>query len=261
MSQVKLKKLAFFGCTGNTGTAVLRTILSQQSKSVNICLFVRSAKKVRRFFPNIDGYSHMEIVEGELTDHASMMHCLRGATHIMCTVGSNQNTPGMRMHRDAVDAILAALHELKEGATGAWRRPHMTFLSSESISETFTKQRPSFLHWVLMNALNHIYFDLAVAEKTLISSSLVSVALVHAPFLFEGEYSGYTITTEQPAPYASYADLGAAMAEIAFAPVETEVKAVTVSGHKGMGLLALRAEQIRRIITGFLGRFVPGYWG
>lgn len=157
MSQVKLKKLACFGCTGNTGTAVLRTILSQQSKSANICLFVRSAKKVRTLFPNIDGYSHMEIVEGKLNDHASMTHCLSGATHIMCTVGSNHNTPGMRMHRDAVDSILAALHELKEGTTGALKRPHTTFLSSESISETFTKQRPPFLHRLLMNALNHIY--------------------------------------------------------------------------------------------------------
>lgn len=261
MSQAGLQKLAFFGCTGNTGTAVLRTILSQQSNSVRICLFVRSAKKIRALFPDIDGYSHVEIVEGELVDHASMMHCLSGATHIMCTVGCNENTPGMRMHRNAVDAILAALQELKEGSTGPWKRPQMTFLSSESISETLSKHRPRLIHWLLMTALNHIYFDLAVAERTLVSSSLVTVTLMHAPFLFEGEYSGYTITTEQPALCASYADLGAAMAELAFAPVETDVKAVTVSSHRGMGLLALKAEQIRRLITGLLGRFIPGYWG
>lgn len=55
----------------------------------------------------------------------------------MCTIGSNYSQPGMRMHRDAVEAILAALSELhgKVAAGGTWRRPHMTFLSSESISE------------------------------------------------------------------------------------------------------------------------------
>lgn len=261
MSQAESQRLAFFGCTGNTGTAALRTILSQQSNSVKICLFVRSAKKTRTLFPGIDGYSHVEIVEGELSDHAKMVHCLSSATRILCTVGSNENTPGMRMHRDVVDAVLAALQELKEGTTGAWKRPHMTFLSSESLSETLTKHRPRFIHWLLMRTLNHIYFDLGVAEKTLVSSSLVSVTLMHAPFLFEGEYSGYTISTEQPAPCASYGDLGAAMAELAFAPVETEVKAVTVASHKGMGFLALKTEQIRRMITGLLGRLIPGYWG
>lgn len=261
MSQSEIKKLAFFGCTGSTGTAVLRNILSQQGSSVKLCLFVRSARKLKTLFPDIDSYSHVEIVEGQLADHATMVHCLSGATHIMCTVGSNENQPGMRMHRDVVDAILAALRELEEGKTGTWKKPHMTFLSSESISETLSKYRPKFVHWLLMNALNHIYFDLAVAEKTLVASSLVSITIVHAPFLFEGEYSGYTITTDEPAACASYADLGAAMAEMAFEPVATEVKTVTVASHKGMGSLAMKTEQMRRLIGGFLGRFIPGYWG
>lgn len=90
-----------------------------------------------------------------------------------------------------------------------------------------------------MSTLNHIYFDLGVAEKTLVSSSLVSINLMHAPFLLEGEYSGYRISTQQAAPCASYGDLGAAVAELAFAPVETEVKAATVASHKGMGLLQM----------------------
>lgn len=261
MSQSEMQKLAFFGCTGSTGTAVLRNILSQQGSSVKLCLFVRSARKLKTLFPDIDNYPHLEIIEGQLADHATMMHCLSGATHIMCTVGSNENQPGMRMHRDAVDAILAALCDLKEEEAGAWKKPHMTFLSSASISETFIKLRPPFIHWLLMNALNHIYFDLAAAEKTLVSSPLVSVTLVHAPFLFEGEYSGYTITTDQEPAGASYADLGAAMAEMAFAPAGTEVKAVSVASHKSMGSLAMSTEQIRRLIGGFLGRFVPGYWG
>lgn len=85
-----------------------------------------------------------------------MLGCLSGATHNMCTVGSNENRPGMRMHRDAVDAILAALRELKEGKNGTWKKPQMTFLSFESISETFTKSRGQFIHWLIMNALNHI---------------------------------------------------------------------------------------------------------
>lgn len=213
-------------------------------------------------FPDIDSFSHVEIVEGQLADHTTNVRCLSGATHVMCTVGSNENRPGMRMHRDAVDAILAALRELKEGKNGStWKKPQMTFLSSESINENLTKLRGPIIHWLIMNALNHIYFDLAVAEKTLVSSGLVSVTLVHAPFLFEGEFSGYTITTDEPAEFASYADLGAAMAELAFTPIGTEVKSVTVGSHKGMGLLAMRTEQIRRMIGGFLGRFVPGYWG
>lgn len=102
---------------------------------------------------------------------------------------------------------------------------------------------------------------MAVAEKTLVSSSLVSVTLVHAPFLFESESSGYTTTTDKPAAYASYADFGAAMAELAFTPIGTEIKSVAVGSHKGMGLLATRTEQLQRIVGGFLGRFVPGYWG
>lgn len=256
-----MQKLAFFGCTGSTGTAVLRTILSQQGSSVKLCLFVRSAGKLKTLFPDIDSYSHVEIVEGQLADHATMVRCLSGATHIMCTVGSNENQPGMRMHRDAVDAILAALRDLKEEKAGVWKKPHMTFLSSASISKTFIKLRPPFIHWLLMNALNYIYFDLAAAEKTLVSSSLVSVTLVHAPFLFEGEYSGYTITTTDEPASCSYADLGAAMAEMAFAPAGTEVKAVSVASHKSMGSLTMRTEQIRRLIGGFFGRFVPGYWG
>lgn len=111
-----------------------------------------------------------------------------------------------------------------------------------------------------MNSLNHIYFDLATAEKELISSSLVTVTLFHAPFLLEGEYSGYTISTDEPAASASYGDLGAAMAEMAFLPLEVEVQAVTMASHKPMALGPRSMEQVRRLTNEILGRFVPGYW-
>ncbi|KAJ3960380.1 hypothetical protein N0V92_002986 [Colletotrichum tropicale] len=262
MAPSEVQKLAFFGCTGSTGSAVLKSLLSNTNKSTKIHVFVRSAHKLKLLFPGIESYSNVEITEGQLSDHALMVQCLSGATHIMCTIGSNDNQPGMRMHRDAVEAILAALSELHEKAEAGetWRRPHMTFLSSESISEKLSSHRPAWVHWLIMASLNHIYFDLATAEKKLISSSLVTVTLFHAPFLFEGEYSGYTISTDEPAASASYGDLGAAMAEMAFLPTEAEVQALTVASHKPMAFGPRTVEQVRRLTNGILGRFVPGYW-
>ncbi|KAF4876594.1 Monoogygenase [Colletotrichum siamense] len=262
MASADVQNLAFFGCTGSTGSAVLKSLLSYVDKSTKIHVFVRSARKLKLLFPGIESYSNVEITEGQLSDHALMVQCLSGATHIMCTIGSNDNQPGMRMHRDAVEAILAALSELHEKAEAreTWRRPHMTFLSSESISEKLSSHRPAWVHWLIMASLNHIYFDLATAEKKLISSSLVTVTLFHAPFLFEGEYSGYTIRIDEPAASASYGDLGAAMAEMAFLPAEAEVQAVTVASHKPMALGPRSVEQVRRLTNGILGRFVPGYW-
>ncbi|KAI8314374.1 Monoogygenase tpcG [Colletotrichum sp. SAR11_240] len=262
MAPAEVQKLAFFGSTGSTGSVVLKSLLSNTNKSTKIHVFVRSARKLKLLFPGIESYSHVEITEGQLSDHALMVHCLSGATHIMCTIGSNDVQPGMRMHRDAVEAILAALSELheKEAAGGTWRRPHMTFLSSESISEKLSSHRPAWVHWLIMTSLNHIYFDLATAEKKLTSSSLVTVTLFHAPFLFEGAHSGYTISIDEPAESTSYGDLGAAMAEMAFLPAEAEVQAVTVASHKPMALGPRSVEQVRRLTNGILGRFVPGYW-
>ncbi|KAK2770094.1 nad-dependent epimerase [Colletotrichum kahawae] len=244
------------------GSAVLKTLLSHEDGSTKIHIFVRSARRLKLLFPGIESYSYVEITEGQLSDHALMMHCLTGATHIMCTIGSNDNQPGLRMHRDAVEAILAALSELhgKAAAGDTWRRPHMTFLSSASMNEKFISLRPAWLHWLIMNSFNHVYFDLALAEKQLVSSSLISVTLVHAPFIFEGGYSGYTIVTEKPPVSASYADLGAAMADMAFSPAQAEVQVVSVGSHRSMGRIAMTAEQMRRTVNGLLGRFVPGYW-
>lgn len=257
MAPAEIQKLVFFGCTGSTSSAVLKSLLPNTNKSTKIHVFVRSARKLKLLFPGIESYSHVEITEGQLSDHVLMVHCLSGATHIMCTIGSNDNQPGMRMHRDAVEAILAALSELhgNVAAGGTWRRPHMTFLSSESISEKLSSHRPAWVRWLIMNSLNHIYFDLATAEKKLISSSLVTVTLFHAPFLFEGEYSGFTISIDEPAASASYGDLGTAMGEMAFLPAEANVQAVTVASHKPMALGPRSVQQVRRLTNGVrLGR-------
>ncbi|KAF4926906.1 Monoogygenase [Colletotrichum viniferum] len=192
MAPEEIQKLAFFGCTGSTSSAVLISLLSNTNKSTKIHVFVRSARKLKLLFPGIESYSHVEITEGQLSDHVLMEHCLSGATHIMCTIGSNDNQPGMRMHRDAVEAILAVLSKLHEKADvrGTWRRPHMTFLSSESISEMLSSHRPAWVHWLIMASLNHIYFDLDTVEKKLISVVAGHGHLVPRPFSFRGGVFG-----------------------------------------------------------------------
>lgn len=251
--------IAILGATGGTGSATIRTLLSNGSSDFRLHLFVRSLAKLQSLFPHIHSERHVKIFEGTLSDIECVKKCLDGAKFIVCAIGENKNRPGMHMVRDAARTITNALAQLKEHAP-EWRKPHVTMLSSATVNERFLADSSPILHWLLLNAHNHIYSDVVAGEAILKESpSLLSVTIVQPPMIFEGEPSGYIISTESIQPAISYSDLGAAMAEVAAEDGYRGIR-VGVYGKQGPGALFFFLDNIRRLSIGFLGRWVPGFW-
>lgn len=119
------------------------------------------------------------------------MNCLRDATRIICTVGSNNNEPGMTIFQRTALTITSALSDLRAEAGSNWKPLHITILTSASTYSQFTSQRPWSVKLAVENAYTYIYNDLVVGENILTSfPSLMTTTFIHAPLIVDGERTG-----------------------------------------------------------------------
>lgn len=262
MTPTPSRKIGIFGATGRTGRNVLKTLLLQQDNSLSLHLFVRSAARLEALVPNIRSRPNVEISEGTFADREALANTLRGASLIICTVGSNDNEPGMTVFRDIALAIASTLAQLQSEVGSTWTRPHLTILSSASTYGVFTAKRPRLLEWLLGYALNHVYDDLRVGEQILSSFPfLMTITLIHAPLIVDGERTGYKISAESEGTCVCYSDLGEAMAKISLDPQIMKLNHVGVQSVKVVkSPFQLWRICITNLTKGLLGRHVPGYW-
>ncbi|KAK9778523.1 putative NAD(P)-binding domain-containing protein [Seiridium cardinale] len=259
---LSLETLAFFGATGGTGRATLHTLLSDpRYYSLPLQIFVRSKRKLLSLFPELESRSGVQIWEGQLDDVHGIKECLSGADVIICTLGENQNLPGLDVLQRGATSILHALGELKEKQGANWFKPRLLFLSSSTWNTRLSAHMPALMLRIIKTAFYYPYFDLRQATRMFQESpDLVSLLLVQPPAIVEDAPSGYQISTETSNPVVSYADLGAAFLELATERSYDTLDAVGVSSLQEGALRKWGSELFSRIVIGLIAGSMPGYW-
>ncbi|EFQ34647.1 hypothetical protein CGRA01v4_14087 [Colletotrichum graminicola] len=256
------RTLAIFGATGRTGSETLEAILAKPDHPFRLRIFVRSRDKLISMFPQFKTDRDVRIIEGQVTDISSVKHCLLDADTIICALGDNDNKPTVHVLRDATESIVTALYQLKSNAGGKWKPPRFLLLSSATWNKRFDAQTPVAVSWLIKNAFYYPYADLLSAHETLQSEpELLKLQLVQPPAIIEEEASGYIISAESVGLAVSYADLGAAFAELATKEAYEEVGAVGVTSNMAKkGFSRYGSEILYRVARGLMASFIPGFW-
>ncbi|KAM0820925.1 putative NAD(P)-binding domain-containing protein [Seiridium cardinale] len=259
MNSVSQPRIAFLGATGGTGSATLRSLLARQDHKFQLQIFVRSKAKLLRLFPELEASPTSKIWEGQLDNVDTMKDCLRGADIIICTLGENQDIPGLHVLQDGARSMMAALDLLQ--TEDGWKKPRLIFLSSATLNARFAAATPAPMIWILRTAFCHPYADLLAAQAIFTAKPhLLSLLLVQPPAIVEDDATGHEISTESVRLAVSYADLGAAFAELALERSYDKLGAVGVSSQGGDAFGKYGLELASRMVIGLLAGYVPGYW-
>ncbi|WYZ35737.1 hypothetical protein EsH8_X_000384 [Colletotrichum jinshuiense] len=255
------RTLAIFGATGRTGGESLKSILANPSNPFHLKIFVRSRAKLIAAFPQFKTDPNVQIFEGQVTDLDRVKACLDGADTVICALGENDNKPTVRVLQDATRTIVAALKQLRDEAQ-AWARPRFLLLSSATWNKRFDEQSPALVSWLIKNAFYYPYADLLKSHEMLQADpGLVKLLLVQPPAIIEEEASGHTISAESVGLAVSYADLGAAFAELAVEEAYKDIGAVGVtSGLAKEGFSRYGSEILYRVVRGLMASYLPGFW-
>ncbi|KAL8674865.1 MAG: hypothetical protein Q9168_000751 [Polycauliona sp. 1 TL-2023] len=208
-----MAKYAVLGATGNTGSHLVKLLVQNPKNKINV--YVRSKPKLLKQNPDIASNPNVQIFTGNLSDTSIIRACLEGTDAVFSTVATNDNMPDTHIAQDTAQSIVVALMDIRMTDPNA-KLPTIIWLSSASLNEKYHKQGPAILHWLLMNALNHIYGDLAHAEKYLaLHKKWLNVVLMQPGGLVEDRQHGHELNLEKPADFLSFADLAAGMIEVA----------------------------------------------
>lgn len=243
---------ALLGATGATGSSVLRCLLSDPPPDLHLHILVRSKGKLLRAFPRLADISTVNpkitIFEGDATSAKALTSCLTNASLIFMCIGQNGSPPGTTLYSDSVSALIAALSQLKDQAsphlannssstTTGYQPPTVLQLRSASLNPPLAAQPPALVHKAVMFCLHHSYADLRRAcalYPPACAAGLLEYIFVDPPTIHDAQGThgtGYRLITggEPQATALSYADLGAAMCEIAERAGDFEGKAVGVT--------------------------------
>ncbi|KIM93837.1 hypothetical protein OIDMADRAFT_61107 [Oidiodendron maius Zn] len=249
--------IAIFGATGHTGRVIVRHLLAQQkSKSLRLQIYVRNKGRLLDFFPDIESKRDVRVFQGLLTDTEVVKRTLSAAQIIICTLGENDNIPGVRILQDGANSIIASLEDFKANQED-WQKPRLFLLSSSTFNARFAADRPPLVHWLIKTAFSHPYADLIKAQARLLeSTSLLSVTLIQPPVLIDEEGTGHEINTESVRLAVSYEDLGAAFCELVLEEQYHNLNAVGVSSKQGDRVLRYAPEILRRIFWGMYAHII-----
>ena len=220
---------ALLGATGSTGSAILRSLLSQPPKDLTLNAFARSKAKLLTAFPELeksDGSNgfNINIIEGLPSDEAKMQECLNDADVVMTCIASNYSSPGMSLIYDTTAAIVAALKREQESLGADYKPPTIIQLRSISLNPILSAVEPWFARNMASFAFYYVYKDLERAGDLLVGSAaaepkLLDYIFVDPPSIHDADGTtptGYKLVLEPPLEQVlSYADLGKAFCEVA----------------------------------------------
>ncbi|KAL4888643.1 hypothetical protein BDV59DRAFT_210986 [Aspergillus ambiguus] len=253
---------ALLGATGNTGRRVLRRLLQDTATSRSTFnAYVRSRAKIDGLFPDLSSDNRVTIFHGELTDEGLIRNCLSGVDTIICTLGENENIPGVRILQDCARVVIDVLTSLRAESSIEWDRPRLILLSSATWNPVFSAPRPALLDWMIRNAFARPYSDLVRAQNILLSApSLVSVVLVQPNALVLESATGCVISTDFAHMAVSYEDLADGFVQVATIPKYRDIGAVGISSKRAANPILYAPFVMGKIFRGLLFQFVPGYW-
>lgn len=239
---------AILGATGNVGSNLVKTLLSQPSTSAQngptplerINVLVRSRSKLHNLVPETLDDNRIRIYESSISNTEVVRNCIRDVDAVFLTVAVTNNVPGCTVARDTANAVIAALKENREtqpsAGSASWRAPLLVVLSSATLSKRLWEGEglsPTF-HAIMSRAASHIYADLTVAEKILRDTRKQDVDLYRVTFvktggLWAAPSQGHVLSREASKTFTSFADVAGGMVEIASEPDREKWNGVDVS--------------------------------
>ena len=215
---------ALLGATGSTGSAVLRCLLSEPPQDVNLNILVRSKTKLLNAFPKLEKTAapRTQIIESNSTDHVALEICLNDADVVFMCVGSNESKPGTTLSHDTASAVIDTLRKLRKLRGDKYKIPTIIQLRTASLNPALARQAPRVVRRMVSFCLHYNYADIKRAcalYESAAMESLLDYIFVDPPTIHDAEgtqRTGYKlISTETQETALSYADLGAAICEIA----------------------------------------------
>jgi uncharacterized protein YbjT (DUF2867 family) len=132
------------GATGNTGSAVLRSLLSSSEiPDLTINILVRSKDKLLQAFPQLAEAPTtgpgVNIFEGAISNEATLAACLRGASTIYVCVSTNHSGHKVDIALSTAVHLITALTQLRkaqgpQGTGPEYKAPVILFNRSLSLS-------------------------------------------------------------------------------------------------------------------------------
>lgn len=218
---------SLLGATGATGSAILRSLLSEAPPDLRLNLFVRSKKKLLEAFPQLESSLKfsMSIIEGPISDQVALQECLKGTNVIFMCIATNHSVPGVSVALDIAGAVVDALESLRNEDGLAFKPPTILQLRSTSLNDISTGFGATMAHF----CFHYVYADLERAcalyeSKAKEMPGLFQYIVVDPPALHDSDGTtptGHKLLTQEmlkAEPYSSilsYADLGAAFCELA----------------------------------------------
>ncbi|GIJ90434.1 hypothetical protein Asppvi_009388 [Aspergillus pseudoviridinutans] len=254
-------RLALLGATGHTGRMVLKKLLENSDLSAHgINIYVRSRAKLEILFPSLSNDRRVKVFEGSIKDHALIQNCLAAASTIICTLGENENIPGVTVLEDFARATINALSTL-QSKNGCSMQPRLIMLSSATMNPRFAAARPAILHWMIRTAFDKPYNDLIKAQEMLLAvPELLSVTLIQPNALVEEKPTGCVLSTEFAYIACSYEDLAEGFVRVCTSAPLENLPRIGVSSARAENPLLYAPFTLGKIFRGLAFQFIPGYW-
>lgn len=133
------------GGTGSTGSAIIRNLAGSPHSDCMYRIFVRSKPKTLALLPDLDTLSDMEIIDGSLTDQATLVTCLSESSAIFSCIATNDSAPDTSIALDTAVAIIAALKHVKDVKGKDYVKPVGLMLSSASLDNSLDDKPPPII--------------------------------------------------------------------------------------------------------------------
>ncbi|CAI7587892.1 unnamed protein product [Penicillium manginii] len=229
-------RIALLGATGNTGRLVLQKLLDSSDISFGINIYVRSRAKL------------------EIQD------CLADVGTIICTLGENENVPGVTVMEDFARATINALSTL-QSKTKDSIKPRLIMLSSATLNPRFAAARPALLHWMIRNAFDKPYNDLIKAQNMLLAvPDLLFVTLIQPNALVEEDSTGCVVSTEFAHMACSYEDLAEGFLHVFTSASLQSLPRVGISSARAENVILYAPFVLGKVFRGLAFQLIPGYW-
>ncbi|KAK7993178.1 SNF2 family domain-containing protein [Apiospora arundinis] len=201
---------AVLGSTGNSGTALIETLL--QEPDAKIHAYCRNRSKLFKALPGIEQDSRVRVFEGSIQDVELVRSCIRDCQGVFLVVSTNDNIPGCRVAQDTAQTVIKALEGTK--ATKTRPLPKLALLSSATIDDHFSRHLPRLLRMMLLRSASNVYADLIATEALLrAEAAWLTTVYVKPGALSIDVARGHALSlTDEDGPL-SYRDLAAAMVE------------------------------------------------
>ncbi|PCG92023.1 Hypothetical protein PENO1_090780 [Penicillium occitanis (nom. inval.)] len=202
------------GATGNTGRALIETLLQNPDAKINA--FCRNRRKLIQLLPQTESNPQIEIFEGSISDISLLASAIQEASAVFLVISTNDNVPGYHVGQDVAINVIRALEKLKLNSTSGGKPPKLILLSSATIDDQLSRHTPYILRRILLLSASNVYNDLRETERILrAEQSWLTTIFIKPGALTVDKKRGHALSFSEESSPLSYLDLAAGMIEAA----------------------------------------------